>query len=240
MSLVFLQREKRSVGQQVQLRPPLEEEWRWRRDLYPDVLTRRLSSWPQLMIPAAPIPGRWEQVAQARLTIQGMGLAELAGTSCGPLSPFPHRGTDMGHLIPLSPPLFRPSSIGILTVTTASQLIFCPSQGLLLSAGRAGFIQQKPVCVPSLQSILQPRSSAPSTGYKVPSRLSSFGPNLHSKLDLVHLCPHRGFPPLHLCRRSSLSLESRSPRSQALIFPSFQSATQVSLVIFTTFLLVFL
>lgn len=162
------------------------------------------------MIPAAHIPGRWEQVAQARLTIQGMGLAELAGTSCGPLSPFPHRGTDMGHLIPLSPPSFRTSSIGILTITTASQLI-CPSQGLPLSAGRAGFIQQKPVCVPSLQSILQPRSSAPSTGYKVPSRRSSFGPNLHSKLDLVHLCPHRGFPPLHLSRCSSLSLESRSP-----------------------------
>lgn len=40
-----------------------------------------------LMIPAARITRWGEQVAEARLTIQGMELTELGGVSCSPLPP---------------------------------------------------------------------------------------------------------------------------------------------------------
>lgn len=82
--------------------------------IHPDVLKGRVSSWPGLMIPAAHITGWWEQVAEARLTIQGMGLAKFGGTSCGPLSPFPNCPTLVKTLIFMYPDHYSCLSTALL------------------------------------------------------------------------------------------------------------------------------
>lgn len=136
VTLAFLQTERLSWAESPDSSSPGAESGSGGgTSIHPDVLKGRVSSWPGLMIPAAHIPGWWEQVAEARLTVREWGwpTSEVPAAVYSPLSP-------------TVPPWLRPLSSCILTITTASQLISCPSPiqpCLLLDAGRAGFIQHK-------------------------------------------------------------------------------------------------
>lgn len=93
VSLAFLQGGKCLIVLEAQFLPPLDGEWSWKKDLYPARCVGRESEFMPWVNDPCSSHHWWEQVAKAKLTLQGMGLAKWGGTTYGPLS-LP-KGTDM-------------------------------------------------------------------------------------------------------------------------------------------------